>query len=105
MDNTKKLLGQRIKELRKKKNYTQEQLAEILEIDQRTLSAIECGTNFPTKNFVKLTKVFGVTLSELFNFEHLELSIEQKKAKICELLNELDVKEIDIIYKLAKSMV
>ena len=42
----KKLLGQRIKELRTKKGYTQEQLTEKLNIGQRTLSKIERGNTF-----------------------------------------------------------
>lgn len=36
MDNKKKL-GKRIKELRKQKGYTQEQVAEMVELEQNTL--------------------------------------------------------------------
>ena len=42
----KKLLGQRIKELRTGKGLTQEQLTEKLNIGQRTLSKIERGNAF-----------------------------------------------------------
>ena len=55
MDN-KKLLGKRIKEIRKQKNLTQEQLAELIQIETGSLSAIESGRHFPSlptleKNF------------------------------------------------------
>ena len=46
--NNKKLLGKRIKELRKQANYTQEQLSEIINIDITTLSGIESGRHFPS---------------------------------------------------------
>lgn len=105
MNNIKKLLGQRIKELRKNRKYTQEQLAEILDIDQRTLSAIECGINFPTKNFIKIANTFNISLIDLFDFERIELNSEQKKMKICSLLNELSSRDLDILYKLIKLMI
>lgn len=54
MDN-KKLLGKRIKEIRRKKELTHEQPAELIEIETGSLSAIESGRHFPSpptwKNF------------------------------------------------------
>lgn len=44
----KKLLGERIKRLRKNRNLTQEQLAEMIEIAPRNLSRIEVGESFVT---------------------------------------------------------
>ena len=44
----KKLLGERIKRLRKSRNLTQEQLAEMIEIAPRNLSRIEVGESFVT---------------------------------------------------------
>ena len=50
MNRIKELLGRRIKELREKRGYTQQQLAEKIGIDQRNLSKIECGITFPSKS-------------------------------------------------------
>ena len=47
MDNKKKL-GLKIKELRKRKGFTQEQLAELINMEQNSISVIESGRNFPT---------------------------------------------------------
>ena len=47
MDN-KKLLGKRIKEIRKQKNLTQEQLAQRSGIRQSNISLIENGNCSPT---------------------------------------------------------
>lgn len=40
--------GARVKELRKSKKYTQEQLAEKLNIGVRSLGKIETGNSFPS---------------------------------------------------------
>ena len=42
----KRLLGKKIKQYRILKGYSQEKFAELLNISQRTLSGIECGSNF-----------------------------------------------------------
>ena len=103
--NLKKLLGKRIQELRKKKNITQQQLADMLEIDQRTLSAIECGINFPSKNLIKIAEVFGVEIKDIFDFEHNEMSREMFKKAIIGSLDKLDTQDLKTIYRLTKSMI
>ena len=47
MDNKKKL-GLKIKELRKRKGLTQEELAELIQMEQNSISVMESGRNFPT---------------------------------------------------------
>ena len=46
--NIKTLLGKKIKQYRILRGFSQEKLAELLNISQRTLSGIECGNNFLT---------------------------------------------------------
>ena len=45
MNDIKKLLGKRIKELRKAQGISQQQLAELANIDQRNLSHIDAATH------------------------------------------------------------
>lgn len=104
MRDIKKLLGQKIKNLRKSRKLTQEQLAEMLDIDQRTLSAIECGVNFPTKNFIKISEIFNIELKELFDFENGETDDSLIKEEIKNLLKYLNSRDLKIVYKLIKSM-
>ena len=105
MNNLKKLLGKRIQELRKKKNITQQQLADMLDIDQRTLSAIECGVNFPSKNLIKIAKIFDVEIKDIFDFEHNEMNREMFKKAIINYLDILDTKDLQTIYRFIKSMI
>lgn len=73
MGNIKKLLGQRIRELRKARKITQEQLAEMLNIGTANISYIENGKFAPSiENFEKLVNIFGVEPYELYKFPSKE---------------------------------
>lgn len=51
--NLKKDFGQRIRELRNKRGYTQYQLAEIVGIDPKHISHIETGRSFPKADLIE----------------------------------------------------
>ena len=103
-DKVKKLIGLRIKELRIKKGYSQQKLAEIVNIDQRNVSNIECGNSFPSKCLLELAWALNVELSEMFDFSHLEMDCEKMKQVIKDELNNLSDENIKIIFRLIKSM-
>lgn len=105
MNNIKEILGLRIRELRKQKGITQEQLAEMINIDQRNLSNIECGVTFPSKSLGEIANALNVSLRDLFDFEHVKLTSEEMKNFICNSLDNLSDNDIKIIYRLIKSMV
>lgn len=98
MDN-KKLLGKRIKELRKNAGYTQERLAELINIETSSLSGIESGRHFPSLPTIeKIANTLCVEIKVLFDFNHL-LPIDTKKAIIINNLDKLDENQINFIYK------
>lgn len=67
----KELIGNRIKELRKKKGLSQEQLSEKAEITPNYLSRVERGTENPTLNMlIKLANALEVEVWEIFDFGH-----------------------------------
>lgn len=71
--NIKKEFGEKIKKIRKKRNLTQEQLAEIIEISPRNLSGIEIGQNFiKSETLEKILNALDVSLEELFSSEYFE---------------------------------
>ncbi|WP_036085068.1 helix-turn-helix domain-containing protein [Leptospira noguchii] len=56
----------RIKKLRQERNWTQEELASRLGVQQKQVSAYERGVNFPsTEVLIKLAEVFDVSLDYL----------------------------------------
>ena len=98
MDN-KKLLGKRIKELRKNAGYTQEKLAELIDIETSSLSGIESGRHFPSLPTIeKIAIKLNVELKALFDFNHLQ-SYDKMKADIVNNINRLDEHTITFIYK------
>lgn len=71
MTNIKTLLGKRIKEIRKKNGMTQENLAELANIEIPSLSNIENGKNYPNNETLeKISKALNVRPFELFLFEY-----------------------------------
>lgn len=86
MQDIKKLLGKRIRELRKARNLTQERLAELVEIGPANISYIETGRFSPSvETLAKLSKILEVPIYELYMFEHLKPVSEIRQ----ELINAL----------------
>jgi transcriptional regulator with XRE-family HTH domain len=66
-------LGKKIKRMRINRGLTQEQLAEAVDVSQRTLSGIEIGENFVTAETLdKIIKALNTTTEELFATNHLK---------------------------------
>jgi len=70
-ENTKILLGRRIRSLRNVKGWTQQELGDRADINYKFLGEIERGQQNPSFNIlVKIAVALGVNLPELFRFEH-----------------------------------
>ena len=84
-----KLFGQKIKEFRKKNGYTQEKLAEMIDVDYQTISRIETGYYFTSfENLTKLAKALNVTVEYLVTGENAnKKSVSSKKNIEDELLS------------------
>lgn len=104
MEKVKILLGKRVKELREKRKMSQQQLAELVGVDQRNLSKIECGVVFPSKCLDKLGSALEISLPDIFDFEHLDLSVEEKKEFIKVMLDELSEDKLTFLFRLIKSL-
>ena len=104
MNDIKKLLGKRIKELRKAQGISQQQLAEVANIDQRSLSHIECGDTFPSRSLLDLAKALNIELKDLFDFEHLDVTIETMSAYIKENIDHLPKESIIAVYRMVKAL-
>lgn len=62
-------VGKRVKELRNKLGISQEELADIAELDRTYITSVECGKrNISIVNVEKLANALNVSLSEFFNF-------------------------------------
>ena len=104
MADIKALLGARIKELRKSKNITQEELVKIIGSDTNNLSRIENGKKFMSaEKLEKIAAALNVDIKDLFDFGHI-LSNDELKTKIISDINTLSPKQLMYIYKSLKNL-
>ncbi|MBO6180269.1 helix-turn-helix transcriptional regulator [bacterium] len=102
MSTIKKQLGQKIKEIRKLRGMTQEQLAEIVGIGISNISYIETGKFAPSiENFEKVVKALDVEPYELYEFSSKTTS--EMREEIIKKLNS-DDELLKMIYKFYKSI-
>lgn len=96
----KQALGQNIQRLRKRQKITQEKLAELVGIDQKNISKIENGNNYPTaENLTAIANALNVNIYELFVFNNIPYE-EMKK----ELLKAIENKDkVLYLYKCLKT--
>ena len=99
MDN-KKLLGKRIKELRKNRNLTQEKLAEMIDIETCSLSAIESGRYYPAfPTIEKIASSLNYDLNIFFDYKHLKTK-EEKIKEIQTQISSQPEEIINIVYRI-----
>ena len=102
MDN-KKLLGKRIKEIRKSKGYTQEQLSEMIEIETSSLSGIESGRFFPSLHVLdKMSMILNVELVEFFKFSSIDIP-KDIETELDKIIKNQSSENKTLIYKILKA--
>ncbi len=65
-------LGEKIRQIRRSKGFTQEQLAELIGIDNKHLSRIEKGRHMPTYNIIK--KLAKVLDFDIYKIEDMSIA-------------------------------
>ena len=99
MDNIKVLFGKKIKEYRKKKSLTQAQLAEFVNVDDKHISCIESGKNFPSADLIeRLAKALEIEPKDMFEFYYLQEQQDLKK-DIENMLEKLNKEELSLAHK------
>lgn len=99
-----KKLGQRIRELRKKRGLRQEQLAELSNVEPTSVSNIENGRNYPSlQTLEKFINVLEISFSDVFQFEH-----NKQPENLLEEINRILKKhpdKISDVYKIIKALI
>ena len=101
----KQMIGLRIKDIRIKKGFTQEQLAEKININSKYLSSIERGMENPTLNIlIKLSESLNVNFNNIFYQIEIEDSAK-RKSMINSILNEADDNQLKLVYKILSAII
>ena len=86
-------IGTFLKELRKEKGFTQEQLAESLNVSRRTVSRWETGSNMPDLDLLmEISDLYEVDLREMLNGERksekaMDKEMEETVLQVAEYSN------------------
>lgn len=96
-------IGSFLKELRKEKNLTQEQLAEQFYTSRRTVSRWETGSNMPDLDvLIDLADFYGVELRELLDGERksekMDKELEETVLKVADYSNEEKIKFTKLLH-------
>lgn len=86
-------IGSFIKELRKEKGLTQEQLAEQFQVSRRTISRWETGSNLPDLDLlIEMADYYDVDLREILDGERksekMDKELEETVLKVADYSNE-----------------
>ena len=77
--NIKTSIGNRIRDLRKKKNISQEKLAELSELDRTYINSVENGKrNISIENIEKIAKALNCSLQDFFTSENFNNKSNKK---------------------------
>ena len=89
-----------LKELRKAKNLTQEQLAERLNISGRTVSRWETGNNMPDISLlVELAELYDVSIPEIIDGERKSETMEKEVKEVAEKMSDYAGTEKETLIK------
>lgn len=95
-----KLLGQRIKDLRKRQKLTQAELAEIIGMETTNLCKLENGGQIPKEeNMEKLAKALQVNVKDLFDFGYMK-SVKTLQQELVDIITTATRKELELYYKI-----
>lgn len=98
-------IGLFLKQLRKEKNLTQEELAEKFGVSRRTVTRWETGYNMPDLSLlVEINNFYNVDLREIFNgerkLEKMNKELEETVKQVCEYnsINNNRIYKLTIVY-------
>ena len=108
--NNLKLFGKRIKELRKNKKYTQDKFAELIGIDAKHLSRVECSRTQPSLNLLnKISQVLEIDILEIFKVESQNIECFKNKEELIDeinvILDDANFHKVRLFYKILKNIV
>ena len=96
MNLDKETIGKKIRQIRKEKGLSQEELSEKIDISPRHMCTIENGNSFPSiETFIKIAEILDININDFFNL-NLESS-DNLRAEIYNLIQTSTFHELKLI--------
>ncbi len=103
---TRKLIGSRIKNLRRGRGYSQERLGEIIGINPKYLSSVERGRENPTLDlFIRLSQGLTVGIHEIFLIEQEGAEPKLLRSKLKTLMSEVEEQELAHVIRVLEVLI
>ncbi len=100
----KKGFGKRLKEIRKARGLTQEELAELVNVAPRHISYIETARSFPSSELIeRLSVALNVDCSLFFNF-HDDMQRDEILGRLSKIAVNLDNQKLRFLLKMASEL-
>jgi transcriptional regulator with XRE-family HTH domain len=98
-------VGLNVKRLREEKEYTQQQMAELINMHRSNYSKIESGQReISVEALDKIAKHFGMSIDQIVNFDNAipkEVTIEDKTLiEQVKMIQELEPDERNMVFKM-----
>ena len=98
--------GLRVKELRTLKKLTQDQLAEMLDINSKYLSRIEMGYSFPSFDVLsKIADALEVLMLEIIDFSHAGKTTAELRKEMRRMVEQASDEKLPSAYRTLKAAV
>lgn len=102
-----RFIGKQIAKIRKARNLSQAQLAEVIDVAHETISRLERGVSIPSlKTLEKISHALNISLKDLFDFQYTPKAspAEKEILKIVTLLKTKQVEEIRLASTILKDL-
>jgi len=98
------VFGQTVKEARENRNWSREQLAEMLDLSPRHTQYIETRGQHPSlQKFYEIVTLFNISVDNLFFSDTTESKTTQRR-QLDVMLDGMDEKELSVITATAKAL-
>ena len=98
------LIGKKIAEIRNKRGFTQEKLAEMVNYSTNHIAKLESASTNPSFDLlVNIAKALDVQVKDLFDFDDIN-TVEYMKRDLIQTLQTADDNTIKLIYKFKKTL-
>jgi transcriptional regulator with XRE-family HTH domain len=95
-------IGNRLRELRKQKGFTQEEVCDLLKISQSAYARMEAGENCMWANYIeKICEIYNIKPEDLLKFDNININNNQSggNSNNALVINSLSEKVIELYDK------
>ena len=97
------LFGEKIRQIRRLRGFSQEKLSEKIDISPRHMCTIENGNSLPSiETFVKIAKILNININEFFNIN--PAINDSLKTEIYDLIQTSSFEELNLIKDIIKAI-